>query len=112
MLRRETGHPALPRRRQTRRPRIGRPRYSGGDSAGQPVRQAAARVALLRQAWAFARPAGCILATQPRVRPREPPFRLAFFIRPSYWLDIMCAWICAVKSMTTTTTISSEVPPK
>jgi hypothetical protein len=44
--------------------------------------------------------------------PREPPLRFAFFIRPSYWCDIRWAWIWAVKSITTTTTISSEVPPK
>ena len=49
---------------------------------------------------------------QPRDRPREPPLRLAFFSRLSYWCDIRCAWTCAMKSITTTTTISSEVPPK
>ena len=45
---------------------------------------------------------------------REPPrpLRFAFFSRLSYWWDIRCAWICAMKSITTTTTISSEVPPK
>ncbi len=47
-----------------------------------------------------------------RVRPRPPPFRLAFLSRLSYWCDIRWAWIWAMKSITTTTTISSEVPPK
>src|SRR5690606_3700430 len=45
-------------------------------------------------------------------RYRLLPFRFAFFSRLSYWWDIRCAWICAMKSITTTTTISSEVPPK
>lgn len=44
--------------------------------------------------------------------PAREPFRLAFFSRLSYWWDIRCACICAMKSITTTTTISSEVPPK
>src|SRR5690606_16564731 len=52
------------------------------------------------------------LADQPRGRPRVPPLRLAFLSRLSYWCDIRWAWTCAMKSMTTTTTISSEVPPK
>src|SRR3984893_1017293 len=39
------------------------------------------------------------------------PRRLAFFIRPSYWCDIMCEDACATKSMTTTTIINNEVPP-
>src|SRR4249919_4358848 len=31
----------------------------------------------------------------PRAKPpREPPFKLAFFNRLSYWCDIRCAWIC------------------
>ena len=41
-----------------------------------------------------------------------PPRRLAFLSRLSYWCDIRWAWIWAMKSITTTTTISSEVPPK
>ncbi len=41
-----------------------------------------------------------------------PPFRFAFFSKLSYWCDMRCAWIWAMKSITTTTTISSEVPPK
>ena len=41
-----------------------------------------------------------------------PPFRFAFFSRLSYWCDIRWAWTWAMKSITTTTTISSEVPPK
>ncbi len=51
---------------------------------------------------------------QPRAKPppREPPLRLAFFSRLSYWCDIRWAWIWAMKSITTTTTINSEVPPK
>ncbi len=47
-----------------------------------------------------------------RQRGLAPDFRFAFFSRLSYWCDIRCAWICAVKSMMTTTTINSEVPPK
>src|SRR5260370_35754559 len=39
------------------------------------------------------------------------PRRLAFFIRPSYWCDIMCDDACATKSMTPTTIINNEVPP-
>ena len=46
------------------------------------------------------------------VRPAREPFRFAFFNRLSYWCEVRCAWICAMKSITTTTTISSEVPPK
>ena len=41
-----------------------------------------------------------------------PPVRLAFFNRLSYWCDINRACTWAMKSMHTTTTISSEVPPK
>src|SRR5689334_8229001 len=41
----------------------------------------------------------------------RPPSRLAFFIKPGYWCDIACACSCAMKSITTTTTISSDVPP-
>lgn len=45
--------------------------------------------------------------------PERPyPFRLAFFNRLSYWCDIKCACTWDMKSMTTTTIISSEVPPK
>ena len=51
-------------------------------------------------------------AGMPPQRPRAPPFRFAFFSRLSYWCDIRWAWIWAMKSITTTTTISSEVPPK
>ena len=50
------------------------------------------------------------VARAQRAPPR--PFKFAFFNRLSYWWDIRCAWICAMKSITTTTTISSEVPPK
>src|SRR6202166_2717897 len=39
------------------------------------------------------------------------PRRLAFFIRPSYWCDIMCEDACATKSMTPTTIINNDVPP-
>src|ERR1700730_763227 len=39
------------------------------------------------------------------------PLRLAFFIRPSYWCDIMCEDACATKSMTPTTIINNDVPP-
>lgn len=49
---------------------------------------------------------------QPRGKPRAPPLRLDFFSRLSYWCDIRCAWIWEMKSITTTTTISSDVPPK
>jgi hypothetical protein len=112
MLRRETGHLALPRWRQTRRPGSDAPATRAGTVPANPCAKPPRGSPYHDLPGRSARRAGCILATQPRVRPREPPFRLAFFIRPSYWLDIMCAWICAVKSMTTTTTISSEVPPK
>ena len=48
-----------------------------------------------------------------RTTPERPyDFRLAFFIRLSYWCEIRCAWTCAMKSMITTTTINTEVPPK
>lgn len=50
--------------------------------------------------------------SQSRGKPRLPPLRLAFFSRLSYWCDIRCAWIWAMKSITTTTTINSDVPPK
>lgn len=54
-----------------------------------------------------------ITGNQPRAKPpRLPPFRFAFFSRLSYWCDIRCDWTWAMKSITTTTTISSEVPPK
>ena len=80
-----------------------------------PVRETAARVA--HCAGRGAMPDTAVISfggPRPAVRqrPREPPFRLAFFNRLSYWCDIRCAWICAMKSITTTTTISSEVPPK
>src|SRR6202142_777731 len=39
------------------------------------------------------------------------PRRLAFFIRPSYWCDIKCDCVCAMKSITPTTMINSDVPP-
>src|SRR5690606_10609061 len=45
-------------------------------------------------------------------RGRGRPLRFAFCSRLSYWCDIRWAWIWAMKSITTTTTISSEVPPK
>ena len=97
----------------------GRPRYS---SAAPQDLTRARDVARAAHFWKD-RPAGpaCrrmgppdlgFFTGQPRDRPREPPFRLAFFSRLSYWWDIRCAWTCAMKSITTTTTISSEVPPK
>src|SRR5580692_2050085 len=39
------------------------------------------------------------------------PRKLAFFIRPSYWCDIMCEVAWAAKSMTPTTMMSRDVPP-
>ena len=106
MLRRRSG---AGRGRAVTRP--ARPaRYSGARiRPGPPVRGTAARVAHLPvrafvgAGWLFRGVAACY---------RLLPFRLAFFSRLSYWWDIRCAWICAMKSMTTTTTISSEVPPK
>ena len=47
-----------------------------------------------------------------RAKPPREPLRFAFLSRLSYWCDIRCDWICAMKSITTTTTISSDVPPK
>src|SRR5690606_884236 len=55
---------------------------------------------------------GSVLDLQPRGRPRAPPFRLAFFGRLSYCCHIRWARIWELKSITTTTTISSEAPPK
>lgn len=46
-----------------------------------------------------------------RIVPR-PPLKFAFFIKASYWWDIKCAWTCAIKSITTTTMIIKDVPPK
>src|SRR5262245_43177213 len=43
--------------------------------------------------------------------PLPYPRRFAFFIRPSYWCDIRCACSWAMKSITTTTTMSRLVPP-
>ncbi len=50
-------------------------------------------------------------------RSRPPParpwaLRFAFFINGSYWWDSRCACTCDIKSITTTTMMSSEVPPK
>ena len=79
-------------------------RYSGARiGPGPPVREIAARVAHLPPADGRGR-----LVTLYRL----PPFRFAFFSKLSYWCDMRCAWIWAMKSITTTTTISSEVPPK
>lgn len=44
--------------------------------------------------------------------PIPPPVSCALRSRLSYWCDIRCACTWAMKSMHTTTTISSEVPPK
>ena len=96
MLRRRPGAGQVGRR--TALP--GPARYSGARiGPGPPVREIAARVAHLP-------PRGRLSQRLP------PPLRLAFFSRLSYWWDIRCAWICAMKSITTTTTISSDVPPK
>ena len=96
MLRRRPG--AGQEGRRTALP--GPARYSGARiGPGPPVRETAARVAHLPPAGG-----GC--------QRLPPPLRLAFFSKLSYWWDIRCAWICAMKSITTTTTISSEVPPK
>ena len=35
----------------------------------------------------------------------------AFFINDAYWDDIMCDWTWAIKSINTTTIISTDVPP-
>src|SRR5690348_17465442 len=56
--------------------------------------------------------------SRPRKRPASPftPLhflrKFAFFNRLSYWWLTRCAETCARKSMATTTTTSSEVPPK
>src|SRR5450631_1694710 len=42
----------------------------------------------------------------------NPPLKLAFLSRLSYCCDIMYACTCVMKSIVTTTMISSEVPPK
>lgn len=53
------------------------------------------------------------LRTTYRIKPEEPyPLRFAFFISDSYCCDIMCDCTCDMKSMTTTTTMRSDVPPK
>ncbi len=46
--------------------------------------------------------------------PHYTPTRFApdFFNRLSYWCDITYACTCAMKSIVTTTMMSSEVPPK
>jgi len=107
----------LRRRFRTGRPngdtpaRLAPARYSGARTGPEPpARGTAARVALA----ALPRCVGRTVDQSgvQRDNPREPPFKLAFFNRLSYWCDIRCAWICAMKSITTTTTISSEVPPK
>ena len=95
-------------------------RYSGARIGSMPpVRETAARVA--HCAGRGAMPGTAVVSHPARVAPgagrrgqrvRAPPFKFAFFSRLSYWCDIRCAWICAMKSITTTTTISSEVPPK
>jgi hypothetical protein len=90
------------------------PRYSGeGTSVDQPVREAPPGPPIIRPVRGECPDRPCRTVGQPLPKPpREPPLRLAFFISPSYWWDIRWAWIWAVKSITTTTTISSEVPPK
>src|ERR1700741_3625813 len=45
-------------------------------------------------------------------RTGRPPLKLALRNRLSYWWVMMYAWTCAMKSMVTTTRMSSEVPPK
>ncbi len=95
-------------------------RYSGARIGSMPpVRETAARVAHCADRGVMP---GAAVVTIPirrkrragrrSQRARAPPFKFAFFSRLSYWCDIRCAWICAMKSITTTTTISSEVPPK
>src|SRR5436190_14415958 len=42
----------------------------------------------------------------------SPPLKFAFFSRLSYCCDIMYACTCVMKSIVTTTMISSDVPPK
>ena len=97
--------------------RAGRPRYSSAAPQNLTLARDVARAAHLVDpvVSGFRRngSAGVESGVQPRARPpREPPLRLAFFNRLSYWCDIRWAWIWAMKSITTTTTISSEVPPK
>ena len=45
-------------------------------------------------------------------KPVPNPLKFAFFSKLSYWCVIMYACTCAMKSIVTTTTISSDVPPK
>src|SRR4029077_1735970 len=42
----------------------------------------------------------------------NPPLKLAFLSRLSYCCDMRYACTCVMKSMVTTTMISSDVPPK
>ncbi len=95
----------------------GRPRYSPAPPQNLTPARDVARAAHLVDPVVSRMPAEWVrrdgIWGQPRARPpREPPLRLAFFRRLSYWCDIRWAWIWAMKSITTTTTISSEVPPK
>ena len=97
MLRRRPG--AGQEGRRTALP--GPARYSGARiGPGPPVREIAARVAHLPPADGRGRGV------------QRLPFKFAFLSKLSYWWDIRCAWTCAMKSITTTTTISSDVPPK
>ena len=47
-----------------------------------------------------------------RHRSISPPLKCALRSRLSYWCDMMYAWTCDMKSMVTTTMMSSDVPPK
>lgn len=93
-------------------------RYSGARIGPvPPTRGIVARVAHLPvrafvEPTVVAFPAAAGSGSVTRLQRAPRPLRFAFFSRLSYWWDIRCAWICAMKSITTTTTISSEVPPK
>src|SRR5690606_39997017 len=78
--------------------RAGRPwiHPRAGRRAGRPLVTAARRPAVLKT--------GC----QRRPVPPREPLRFAFFNRLSYWCDIRWAWIWEMKSITTTTVISSR----
>ena len=58
------------------------------------------------------RPASGCNSPQRGTPERPNDLRFDFFISGSYWCDTRCDCSCAMKSITTITMISSDVPPK